>query len=658
MSASRRTRRVAPLIVLEVLLATLLATLMIVSSSCDGGPPLHPSEVPATWEIARTLPGHQLHVGRSIRDAQGVTRAMECKDCHDLGHEAWNAPKKELCLTCHVAQTEHPHGGGVKPDAACVGCHDFAPHAGKEASLTCAGCHAVAQGTTAALVQHAGPATACRACHVPHTPPTVVASCDGCHVGIGAAHGKKKVVAPDADAGATLATLASVPDGGADAWLEAMREPGKQGVDGAAAICSTCHAPHAPAKAARDTCASCHVGSGLSAAATAPKIVPEQKTGKAGGKVALHEACVTCHTPHAATKTAVKACVGCHADHRAVADVAGHADCQSCHAPHSPSGANAAAKCTSCHANHQALGSPKEHAACVSCHDPHIPKASPGGACAKCHADVHSGHPGGPPRGVAGLTAIAPAVTACTGCHAPHPAKPETTVATCTSCHAQLSPKLATDHSAHGGMVACTTCHAEHGFVTGAAKPAFCAKCHASVVKAVAPNAGHADCISCHVSSHTPVRKVACNGCHAKEAATAPKGHAECRNCHDKHSGAMIVGKTNPMASPAGFKAFCLTCHAPKAKEQHGDVPGGCANCHRAHGPTGPATPPACTSCHTKATLPGLHATHSYANCASCHGGHTPPSATRETCTKGCHEAKKTHQPEAKTCTGCHVFRN
>jgi hypothetical protein len=37
---------------------------------------------------------------------------------------------------------------------------------------------------------------------------------------------------------------------------------------------------------------------------------------------------------------------------------------------------------------------------------------------------------------------------------------------------------------------------------------------------------------------------------------------------------------------------------------------------------------------------------------------HFPPRADRATCTGSCHADRRNHQPDAKICTGCHVFRD
>jgi len=312
------------------------------------------------------------------------------------------------------------------------------------------------------------------------------------------------------------------------------------------------------------------------------------------------------------------------------------------------------------------------HAKCSNCHDAHEPTKSPALACVRCHGEVQPKHPA--------FTTKAAGPSACVGCHAAHPAdvKPgraatsaaaaPTSVA-CSSCHA----KAHGDKGFHVGGVTCTQCHAAHDFGStmlrahGAALPgakptavnaapsktatkpealALCARCHAEQKTAVAARPGHADCESCHGAAHNPVKKPACGACHAQELATAPKGHAACASCHDSHSGAR------------GTRATCTNCHAEKAKAPHGGLSNGCASCHAAHGPKGVMTPPACVTCHTPAKLEGLHGSSAHAaNCASCHSSHAAPRSDRATCTSACHVDRRNHQPEAKLCKGCHMFR-
>jgi predicted CXXCH cytochrome family protein len=133
------------------------------------------------------------------------------------------------------------------------------------------------------------------------------------------------------------------------------------------------------------------------------------------------------------------------------------------------------------------------------------------------------------------------------------------------------------------------------------------------------------------------------------EEATAPKGHQLCANCHEPHSGEHLA------------KATCASCHENKTTGPHATVAGGCPTCHRPHGAAkvnlGPAAPPACATCHDVKELPALHSIPAHAACANCHSSHDGPRADRATCTSSCHTDRKTHQPQAPVCSGCHVFR-
>ncbi|HUH04446.1 MAG TPA: hypothetical protein VML75_20765, partial [Kofleriaceae bacterium] len=99
----------------------------------------------------------------------------------------------------------------------------------------------------------------------------------------------------------------------------------------------------------------------------------------------------------------------------------------------------------------------------------------------------------------------------------------------------------------------------------------------------------------------------------------------------------------------------CTSCHKDKPSMPHGQVPGGCASCHRAHGPGGKAQPPACLTCHRRPDLPGMHAVKEHDACASCHDTHRVKTLTRQTCLS-CHTDMTQHELGATTCVGCHPF--
>ncbi len=606
----------------------LLAIALGAFIACDRGSAPTPTEVPNQWQAARTTPGHVAHIGKN-HDG----KAIACGDCHEE-KEAFKSPGVQPCGKCHAENEKTHHEGSKEKPTTCLTCHTFSAADGGKAPV-CTDCHTNDK-LTATHKSHVLKA-ACTSCHAPHREPrTVQADCTACHTGIGAKHGAFDVPAAS-DAGDAIAEAAPPRDGGIPTGDAAIADIGAIAATHTG-VCTACHAPHSAAADAKNACATCHVTPSargtLNAwlATKAPHVTP------APPKVASHEACTTCHQPHDARKADVLACDGCHAKKTGVRAVKAHDKCTGCHTPHAPN--NAALACESCHKSHEALGANKipAHDKCTSCHDVHAPEKTAASACNGCHSKVHPKHPSAP--------AAKNTQSACIGCHAPHPAATTTTVATCTSCHSKVAP---TDHKLHAG-VACTNCHKKHDFKL-ANTPALCGGCHAApAAKVLKP--GHATCTSCHGAVHTPQKDVACSKCHDKESASAPKGHAKCGACHDSHSGSLLAS-----GKPTTAATICSTCHGDKTKTAHGSIAGGCGSCHRPHGPSGPASPPACTTCHATNKLPGLHASPTHAgNCTKCHGGHTPTRADRTTCTSTCHQNMKAHQPEAKSCMGCHIF--
>ncbi len=687
-----RPKKIAVYLALGV--AAVLAVVITVLVIQRRTAPVSPVQfVPTTWETARTTPMHEAHIGAA---------KVACVTCHVEGYAA--PPAEAVCATCHAKAAQHAHRGDAKAPTTCMTCHAFA--AGKK-EATCVGCHGpIAPGnggaggsaekdrregseaarTAHALARHVSKEAACNACHDVHGDKaaktrTVLGDCNACHTSVSASHGRVATAAgPKHDGDAGLSFDAAVARFAADSRVAtSLRDAGATSV---AQVCAACHAPHTAAGAARDSCATCHVGgagarvrapdakqgeSMILTAQFAPRIEPR------GRNVAGHDACVTCHEPHRAEKAAARQCQDCHGDHRAATTVAGHAECTGCHTPHAPSEAKASCANAGCHAGKTALAAPRvaAHTACASCHDPHKPAASPALSCVKCHSGVEPKHPP-----VASKTAGA---STCIGCHAPHGANANAKVAAnakvsangtataCSSCHT----KAKNERAFHAGGVACTTCHKPHelaanllrnaagGHAHGVPAPAakgeeaaLCASCHALQTKAVAARPGHGECGVCHGDVHSPVKKPACAKCHAQETASAPRGHAVCTQCHDSHSGSL------------GANAACATCHAEKTKQPHGALPGtagsagSCASCHTPHGPKGVLTPPPCVSCHAKPKLEGLHSITAHnTSCASCHSSHAAPRSDRATCTSSCHVVRRDHQPEAKVCKGCHMFR-
>lgn len=560
-------------------------------------PTVSPVEfVPQTWELARTAPMHDLHVGQ---------KQIACARCHEAGFG--KPPSLGACAAsdCHAKPAANAHHGNDQTPTTCLTCHVFR---GGAQATACVDCHgASAKTTNAGAPKHEHHATndaTCAKCHALHGDKgqrTRAVDCTDCHTSVEASHGKL-----DVHLGAGPA---------------------------AAQMCTSCHHPHEGKAEAQTRCASCHVNAQMAKQLAAPQVSPQ------GRNVAGHPACTTCHTPHDAKKSDVKKCASCHAGHDDAMSNPGHAACTSCHQPHAPGGA--AASCKGCHGDKSTLAANHvaSHDACTSCHQPHRPQVSKENACASCHQAIAPKHPQD---------------RACIGCHAPHAPASAPIAAACSSCHRKAS----SDHAFHSAKVECRQCHAPHDFQLASVRPnaahptmanvvatQFCSKCHAS--EASQARSGHQGCTNCHGEAHAPRGKPAgCATCHATEASTAPKGHATCTNCHDGHTGSL------------GSHQACTSCHSDKSHAQHGNLKNGCQTCHRPHGPNGLASPPVCTSCHAVDKLPGLHAIQQHAaNCASCHSSHAAPSATRATCTGSCHADRRTHQPAAQVCEGCHLFR-
>ncbi len=421
---------------------------------------------------------------------------------------------------------------------------------------------------------------------------------------------------------------------------------GHHGGQGRAATdCLTCHV-FSPARSA-PTCLSCHAAPEGALPAVvqhatvdctkchrlheSPPIVPADCTSCHDERAAKHaehagsKGCLDCHHAHQPAPTATAACASCHAQ-GTEPHPASHDACIGCHAPHDFAAGSDA--CLGCHRGKTTLAEHEvpAHRVCIDCHAPHAPGGA-AAACVRCHEKVQVRH------GSAG---------ACITCHAPHGDDPTLVAATCTSCHTKVA---VADTGAHTGAVACEGCHKPHAF-GGLSEKALCRDCHARQTALVASNPGHADCGACHGPSvaHAPAPPVACGTCHAIEQKSAPVGHQRCVSCHEPHAG---------QPTPA-----CASCHAQEATGPHGAIQGGCATCHRPHGPSGIAAPPGCKTCHSPAALPALHAAPGHAECASCHKlPHEAPRADRVTCTGHCHVDKRDHQPAAQLCDGCHVFR-
>jgi hypothetical protein len=375
--------------------------------------------------------------------------------------------------------------------------------------------------------------------------------------------------------------------------------------------CSKCHSPHGQPSIATGDCAGCH------------KELAPKHAEHAGSK-----GCTDCHVPHAPAASAIQECSTCHKE-PAGPKPAGHDSCIGCHKPHDFV-AGGASGCMGCHGVKETFlaATVPAHAVCTSCHAPHAPAAA-AGSCIRCHSNIQVRHAD---------------KTACVACHEPHAGDLNAKASPCTSCHGKIA---AADKGTHAAGTSCTSCHKTHDFDAPKNKLVLCASCHAPEANLVSTNRGHIDCAACHgASTHKPTAAPPCATCHAKEQASAPKGHQACLRCHEPHRGSRL---------PAA--ASCTSCHANKTHALHDAVKGGCETCHRPHGPGGVPSPPACTTCHQRDQLPALHLVSAHSTCATCHSSHEAPRSDRATCTGPCHTDHRDHQPQIQVCKGCHVFR-
>lgn len=556
-------------------------------------PPAPSTTVPAAWHAYREGEGHVVHV----RD-QGIA----CERCHDTAQPVLAAPRRAVCKGCHEVQAQMQHALAAEPPetsggiADCVACHSFGP-AAESRTWDCMRCHEAPQGGLHAVATHAG--ERCGTCHAPHAQPAITpAQCTTCHLTSQNHH----------------AGIAST-------------EPTN---------CLVCHEAHGTAQQARARCTACH-------------------DDRPHATFQGHDACTSCHTPHAFDKPAE--CRACHADAHALAEssVPAHARCTSCHRPHEPKRAGDAT-CRTCHAQ-VSPAHPPAGGACLGCHAPHegasMRAVAMGARAAPSHNQGHHQGRGAPHVPLAQACTSChrdmPADGAahggrakCVSCHAPHAFAQTDQDIACARCHA--AQQRETQAPPHDGHAKCLGCHIGHPH-DAELPPTACSTCH----RDVHPRKGHAQCTSCHAPHPgTPLAQaVSCKSCHAVEHATATRqpAHADCLTCHAPHDGGKLAA------------ADCKGCHAPKAAQGHGELPGGCAACHGVHAPQGLLATPSCTSCHAPSALPGLHQMPEHRACAKCHTGahQEPPFATRAICTS-CHTQQMNHVPEARLCNGCHVF--
>jgi hypothetical protein len=557
---------------------------------------------PSSHEGAAGAPGRGVYIQEQWRTNRRVTghalhvmkQHIACNQCHEFNESSVGKVSPSRCALCHAAEARIEHAAGPAQKRLGAG-----------ARADCVSCHAFTADDT-------GHAPTGVAVLQPYRP----SDCARCHQ---QAQGQLPAVT-------IHATTA----------------------------CLHCHAPHQDQKPVAAACDNCHKDIRTTHA----------ELDKSGNGV-----CTTCHThQHAPAADAVATCVDCHSKNQPIVPATalfagGHTQCVGCHRPHAFE-AQQAVECRSCHQDVVVLAATKvpEHARCTSCHTPHDVRHNAAAACANCHQAVHSNHPElAEPGG-------------CLTCHNPHPGRDDghALARACSGCH-QLA---ASDHGFHG-QVPCQSCHTPHHFVIKLAQRALCQNCHQKELSLVTARTGHTACEGCHSGlPHNPsVGHVPCETCHAAERRDARPGHQVCTGCHEPHSGSPTVQcetchEQQFATAPTGHRTCtnchqphsgssaqvrCANCHAAEAASAHGGVAGGCATCHRAHGPNGVAKVPECTTCHALTSLPGLHAQAQHHDCTRCHGGHgDAPNAARGVCL-GCHADRKEHFPEAR-CANCHLF--
>jgi hypothetical protein len=567
----------------------LYALWILACSSGDSELSPHPGRgvyIPLSWNKARTIDGHEVHVGK---------KQVPCNDCHAISSSDIGAVSPLRCATCHEKEASISHAAAdasarlkteLKTD--CTLCHRFSDDARVQAFENrsehrqlhthtpgdCLHCHSARQALTPAVEIH--DTGKCLDCHRPHEDATPQSGpCQNCHQDIEPTHAVQG------------------------------KSPNQ--------VCTTCHQKqHAAGSEALATCVACHQK-------TEP-VVPATALFEGG-----HVACVGCHQPHQFGKDKAVACRTCHEDLAVLGagHAAGHRECTNCHSAHDVQGSpdQACARCHSDkHPDHPKKG---KIGACVGCHDPH-----PAGAqarsrvrdCSTCHQNAANDK-----EFHAGIS--------CKSCHASHDFVREASDRrACTACHAAELTRV----QSLSGHQACEGCHTglPHRPQQGVAG---CGSCHGA--QSALANPGHAQCTSCHEPHGRAVAKD-CSNCHQPQQRSTPPGHQACRNCHEPHSGSTTKPCSSCHAEQAStphgkISTTCSDCHRPhgpgrvaaspdcqschKPKELPGlhqvNQHATCNRCHTGHGAPPGSLKDGCLGCHAdrKQHFPEAP------SCASCH---------------------------------------
>ncbi len=532
----------------------------------------------------------------------------DCTRCHDTEAAIQRSPRFSEIKKAPEVSKAMIHGNLF----ACSLCHN--PHKKtdelRSATEQCIRCHGLTARTsiTELASEHSAPHRGCTSCHRPHGVRAEVGnSCSRCHE--------------------TPAVPGAFPS-------TADRHP----------RCSTCHKPHEFEASAKD-CAGCHDNEATKIASwnakthsncvschpphsryvdskSNPSEVPCRQCHALYTGHGHREGCVACHDPHLAKKQ-TKTCVSCHAPVFATMSAGGGAhetSCDGCHPTHSFAGASA--RCAKCHETQGqkvATARVPQHMQCASCHTSHDFSASASvNACSKCHADanaeVHKG--------------------ACADCHASH-GSPFVANTSCLKCHATMSKEHLGKHNK------CSSCHKGHEPAKRAVGK--CTLCHEAQIASVLAwrPSEHQKCTSCH-AEYGRSSLVSCAPCHNKESTSATGGKHGCTNCHDTHQ------------KPGIAAAACARCHAPEVAgaKQRGVTHSKCNNCHKPH----KFARTTCQTCHNAVDTLAAHADKSHGKCSNCHPSHAKSTYPPADCLT-CHKDMAQHNPNAKTCIGCHLFK-
>ena len=309
---------------------------------------------------------------------------------------------------------------------------------------------------------------------------------------------------------------------------------------------------------------------------------------------------------------------------------AGHDACIGCHAaPRLRRRATARASAATARRPRWPSSEVRLTRVCINCHMPH----APGNAAAACVA-VPPGRPGDP-RKRGGVR------------HLPRAPRRRSGRRRRSAARAATRRWPASDTGAHAGGIACEACHKPHAF-GGLDEKTLCRDCHAreTTLVAVEPRPRRLHLVPRRVGRPCASRRRRPAG-PATPPSRSPRRQATSAAWA---ATSRTPGSRRPRAPPA--------TRQDDRRAAHGD-PGGCATCHRPHGPERrrgsarlhdlPRARPRCPRSMPPPATPRARA-------ATCRPT-SRPATTEPHARRTCHADKRDHQPGAQVCTGCHVFR-